>query len=50
MDDFGNAGSRQQLRVEIPRRSRRQDDRQVGRELTQCGGEIESEAGAGLVA
>ena len=50
MDDFGNAGLCQQLRVEIPCRSRRQDDRQVGRELAQGGGEIESEARAGLVA
>src|SRR6476659_213910 len=49
MYDFGNAGSCQQLRVEIPCRSRRQDDRQVGRKLTQLGGEIESEARAGLV-
>ena len=50
MDDFGNAGSCQQWRVQIPRRSRRQDDRQVGRELTQRRGEIEREARAGLVA
>jgi hypothetical protein len=50
MDDFGNAGSRQQLCVEIPCRSRRQNDRQVGRELTQHGRKIEGKALAGLVA
>ena len=44
MDDFGNAGSCQQLRVEIPCRSRRQNDRQVGDELTQRGRKIERQA------
>lgn len=50
MDDFGNAGSCQQLRVEIPCRSRSQNDRQVGDELTQRGRKIERQARAGLVA
>ena len=50
MDHLGNTGNCQQSRIEIPCRSRRQDDRQVGRELAQGSGEIESEARAGLVA
>jgi len=34
MDDFGNARSSQQLRIEIPCRGRRKDDRQARRERT----------------
>jgi hypothetical protein len=41
MDHFGNAGSCQQRRFQVLRRSRRQNDRQVWRELTQFRGKIE---------
>src|SRR6476660_8858390 len=50
MDHFGNARRCKLWRFQIPRRSRRQDNRQVGRKLTQLRGEIEGEARAGLVA
>ena len=49
MDHFGNAGSCQQRRFQVPRRSRCQNDRQVWHEFTQFRGEIEGETRAGLV-
>jgi hypothetical protein len=50
VDDLGDPGSRQQRRIQVPRRWRRQDDRQFRRKLTQRRREIQREVRAGLMA